>query len=205
MHLKFYYFNFPFWRAEPCRIALHASGIPFEDIRLSGPAFREMKDAGELPYGQLPVLDVDGVRIAQSLGIARFCAKLSGLYPESDLAAAKVDEIMSTADQITALLQPSMGIKDPAKKAAHRAELAQTTLQFWLERLALRLEGEHTVLANGLTMADLILWRLFGWLTSGILDGMPTTLLEPHPKLVALCEYVEQHELVQNWRTHCGA
>ena len=36
----FYVYEPPRPRAEPCRIALHASGLPFEDIRLPGPTFR---------------------------------------------------------------------------------------------------------------------------------------------------------------------
>ena len=32
--------------------------------------FRAMKEAGALPFGQLPVLEVDGVMIAQSAAIA---------------------------------------------------------------------------------------------------------------------------------------
>ena len=33
MELRLTYFDFPFWRAEPIRIALQMAGIPFEDIR----------------------------------------------------------------------------------------------------------------------------------------------------------------------------
>ena len=85
MELRLIYFDFPFWRAEVSRLALHLSGIPFEDIRPSRAEFMAMKNSGELPYGQLPVLDVDGVRIAQSVAIARLCGQVSGLYPKDDL------------------------------------------------------------------------------------------------------------------------
>ena len=33
MHLKLIYFDFPFWRAEVSRLALHLGGVPFEDVR----------------------------------------------------------------------------------------------------------------------------------------------------------------------------
>ena len=78
-HIRLTYFDFPFWRAEASRITLTTGGIAFEDIRPNRSEFMAMKSSGELPYGQLPVLDVDGERIAQSVAIARFCGIVSGL------------------------------------------------------------------------------------------------------------------------------
>ncbi len=53
--------------AEPARLALVLGEIPFEDARLDRPAMTAMTEAGELPYGQLPTLVVDGKTIAQSV------------------------------------------------------------------------------------------------------------------------------------------
>ena len=102
MNIRLVYFNFPFWRAEASRIALHLAEIPFEDVRPTREEFIKMKQSGELPYGQLPVLEIEGKVVAQSVGIARFCGKVSGLYPANDdVDAARVDELMETANQIT--------------------------------------------------------------------------------------------------------
>ena len=53
MQLKLMYFDFPFWRAEVSRLALHLGGIPFEDVRPNREAFMAMKRSGRAPYGQL--------------------------------------------------------------------------------------------------------------------------------------------------------
>ena len=70
--------------------------------------WQRMKATGELPEGgyapfwQVPVLEVDGNPIAQTAGIARFCGKLTGLYPrDNDFLAAKVDEVLDAATAIT--------------------------------------------------------------------------------------------------------
>jgi glutathione S-transferase len=193
MHLRLIYFDFPFWRAEAARIALHLGGVPFEDVRPSHAEFLAMKRSGELPYGQLPVLDVDGTRIAQSLAILRFCGKKSGLYPEDDVQAAQVDELLDCACQITALLNASMRSKDAEEKAVLRAKLASGSLPRWLGFLENRLDGEgEFFVGQRLSIADLVIWRLVGWLTSGVLDGIPRDLLAPHPRLAAQNETIDQ-------------
>ena len=203
MHLRFVYFNFPFWRAEVGRLALHLGGIPFEDVRPDGPTFRAQKADGAYPYGQLPVLEVDGVQIAQSAAIAAFCGKLAGLYPNEDaLKAARVDELLATANQISYLVSPSVRERDPDTKKALRKVLGEETLPHWLGLLEARLErfgsGPYC-LGEAMTVADIALWRLSDWLSSGILDGLPTTLLEPHARLKALKAQVEGREDVKAW------
>ena len=49
---KLYYFNIK-GLGEPIRLAAHYAGLKFEDIRLDREAFQKMKQAGELPFGQV--------------------------------------------------------------------------------------------------------------------------------------------------------
>ena len=203
MEIKLYYFNFPFWRAEVSRMALHIGGIPFEDVRPTGEEFRAMKSAGELPYGQLPVLEVDGFRFGQTVAIARYCGKLSGLYPvDDDLQAARVDELLDTASQITGLLSETMREKDLEKRLAMRVELGESTLPEWMDLLQKRLvlnQGSLVFVGVKMTVADLAIWRLLGWLTSGILDGIPKTLLNGYPALQEHSDMVASHPSVLGW------
>ena len=84
MELRLIYPDIPFWRAEASRLALFFGGIEFEDLRPSREEIAKMKTDGTFPFGQFPVLQVDGNTIAQTGAIARFCGKLSGLYPSKD-------------------------------------------------------------------------------------------------------------------------
>lgn len=202
MQLRLSYFDFPFWRAEASRIALHMGKIPFEDHRPGRDSFRAMKASGELPFGQLPVLDVDGQRIAQSVAIARFCGKLAGLYPDQPIDAARADELMETANQITYLFAPSMREKDPTKKADLRQELGSKTLPHWLtmleQRAATNTPGPFLV-GQKLSVADLVIWRMLEWICSGMLDGIPTTLLDTCPRLQLHQQAVASHPGVRSW------
>ena len=202
MHLKLTYFNFPFWRAEASRIALHLADIPFEDVRPTREEFTRMKQSGELPYGQLPVLEVEGKIIAQSVGIARFCGKVSGLYPTNDdVDAARVDELMETANQITGLFRSSMREKDQSKKLALRKKLAESDLPKWLGFLNARLsiESGDFFVTERLTIADLVIWRLCSWLCSGILDGIPASILDEHSALKKHHEMIDAIPEIREW------
>ena len=95
MKLKLSYFPFPFWRAEISRVALFMADIEFENHYVSFDELRAMKKDGSLPFGQVPILEVDGQVIAQTGAIARFCGKLGGLYPkDNDLEAALIDQFI---------------------------------------------------------------------------------------------------------------
>ena len=205
MQLKLMYFDFPFWRAEVSRLALHLGGIPFDDVRPNREAFMAMKRSGELPYGQLPVLDVDGVRIAQSVAIARFCGQVSGLYPKDNLLAqARVDELLDTCTQLTHMLGSSMSIKDADEKMRARRKLGTKVLPKWLGFLDNRLNQNQTskyFVGDQLSVADLAIWRVLGWLTGGILDGIPSDLLDAHPQLSAHYKRIDQLEGVRTWMT----
>ena len=53
-----------------------------------------------LPFGQLPVLEVDGENICQSMAIARFLANEFGLAGNSALTKAQIDEVVDVVSDI---------------------------------------------------------------------------------------------------------
>ena len=123
MKLKLIYPDLPFWRAETSRIALFIGGIEFEDFRPSKEEINKMKTEGFFPFGQLPILEIDGKIIAQTGAIARFCGKLSKLYPsENQFEAAKVDEVIDLATDITNQIRPSLREKNPKLRIKMRKE-----------------------------------------------------------------------------------
>merc|ERR1711913_169699 len=132
--LVLHYFAFPFWRAEVSRLALHLGKVEFEDKTITD--FAEFKASGIAPLGQAPILEVDGKVVAQTGAIARYCGKVSGFYPkDDDFAAAKIDEIIDTATDITNLIGATMRIADEKEKLESRAQLATGKLPEYLQAL----------------------------------------------------------------------
>jgi len=203
MKLKLIYPDVPFWRAEMSRLALFIGGIEFEDLRPSREEIAKMRNEGIFPFGQLPVLQVDGKTIAQTGAIARFCGKLSGLYPmENDFYAAKVDEVIDLATDITANIRPALIEKDPKKKTEMRRELTEAVLPRWLGFMDSLLEknGKTGYFVNdSLTVADLAAWRLCGWISGGIIEGIPETILDAFPLLNAHQNHISNLPKVAEW------
>ncbi len=209
MKITLYYFKIPFWRAEVTRLSLYMGNIPFEDYRIEGDDYDKFKQTGELPnkkiapFKQLPVLDVDGKIFAQTGAIARFCGKLSGLYPKNDdYNAALIDQIIEGAQDINYLVTLSGRDKDTERKKIARNILATRHLPKWfqfLENLLKQNTKSIYFVDNDLTIADLAIWRLLGWLKSGMLDGVPTNILDEYDHLNKLREEIYKNPKVIKW------
>ena len=205
--IKIYYSHTPFWRAEVLRVSLFISNIPFEDIRISREEFINMIKTGYLPNGkkvpfhQLPVIEVDGEIIGQTGAIARYCGKISNLYSNDNINAAKIDQIIDAATDITNLVSPTIREKDEQKKVEDRLLLKNKLLPRWFRYLE-NILSESTsdwFVENKMTIADIAMWRLLGWLISGIIDGIPTTIVDSYPKLKNIHTNVHHHPKVQEW------
>ena len=203
MKLTIIYPNVPFWRAEMSRLALFIGGIEFEDLRPSREEIAKMRTEGIFPFGQFPVLQVDGKTIAQTGAIARFCGKLSGLYPtENDFSAAKVDEVIDLATDITVNIRPALKEKDHEKSTEMRRELLETVLPNWLGFMETLLEknGKTGYFVNdSLTLADLAAWRLCGWISGGVIDGIPDTILNDFSLLNTHQSHISNLPKVAEW------
>ena len=205
--IKIYYSHTPFWRAEVLRVALFISDIPFEDIRITRDEFINLIKTGYLPNGkkvpfhQLPVIEVNNEIIGQTGAIARYCGKVANLYSNNDINAAKIDQIIDAATDITTVVSPTIREKDEQKKIEDRLLLKNKLLPRWFKYLENILSGDNCewFVENKMTIADIAMWRLLGWLTSGIIDGIPTTIIDNFPKLKNVYHNVHVHPKVQEW------
>ena len=208
MKIKLIYLDIPFWRAEIGRIALYLGNIDFEDIRISRDEFLRSRKTGKLddgtviPFRQIPCLNVDGKSINQTGGISRFCGRISGLYPiENAVNAALIDQILDMATDITVLLGPSLKEKNEVTKKIMREKLARGALFRKISYLEELLEeGKEDWFVNReISIADLAIWRLIGWLTSGMIDYLPSDLISTFPNLKRIFLNVERHPKVIDW------
>lgn len=190
--LKLIYFDMHGGRGEPIRLALAMAGVPFEDERFGFEQWPERKES--MPFGAVPVLEVDGKPLAQSNAITRYVGKLTGLYPADYWQAALCDEAMDAAEDLTNLVGATLFMPEDEKKA-RREELVAGAIPFYLSGLEKRLKanGGRYFADDRLTIADLkvaVLVRLF---MSGLFDHIPTDIT----KTVAPA-LTEHHDRVVN-------
>lgn len=187
--LKLTYFDFHGGRGEVARLALAIGGIDFEDDRIPGADWPSRKE--EMPFGALPVLEVDGQIISQSNGINRYVGKLANLYPSDPVQAALCDEAMDAVEDIGVRLFATFTLPEDRKKAEREA-LAAGLLPFYLTRLQQRLEahGGRYFADDRLTVADLKVFLWIRHLKSGALDHIPADL--PDRAAPALVEHFER-------------
>jgi prostaglandin-H2 D-isomerase / glutathione transferase len=191
-NIRLSYFDGP-GRAEPIRIALRISGIPFEDHRFKFPEFAQLRAEGAFPLGSVPVMEVDGQRYVQTAAILRYVARIgdSSLYPSDPTAALRVDSALdSFNDTLSAALVPSMFERDPQKKLAMRAELAAGPMArvFTYVESLIAASGGPFVGGSSISIADLVIAAQILQIRSGHLDGLSTETLAPYTRLNALAD-----------------
>lgn len=187
---KLTYFDFDGGRGEAARLAFVIGAVPFVDDRVSFAAWSDRKP--QMPFGGLPVLEIEGRTVAQSNGINRYVGKLVGLYPADPWQAALCDEAMDVVEDVGGKISATFDLP-PAEKKAQREALASGPITFVLTRLQDRLEERGGVYFadNRLTVADLKVFLWIRYLRSGSLDHVPTDLVDRvAPRLVEHCERV---------------
>lgn len=196
-HIRFSYFNIKGNRGQVARLAFDIAGLDYEDVRLDRDAFRAAKPS--YPFGQVPVIEIDGKMYAQSGAINRYVGKLCNLYPEDALECLRVDEITEAIEDLQHRLRATMDLPADERKAAREAYV-EGPLRLVLSRLQERLSeggGEYFV-GNRLSIADLRLLVFARWFESGIVDHIPTDVVARiAPELHALAQRVYQVEAVR--------
>jgi glutathione S-transferase len=195
---KLTYFDFDGGRGEPIRIAFHAAGIEFEDHRVNFEEFGKLR--GDLPFRAVPVLYIDGEVVTQSNALTRHVGRLAGLYPDDALQALYCDEVIDAVEDLTHRVAGTLGLEGDELKAA-REHLAKGWLPVFLEGLGGLLERGGDYFADGrLTIADLKMFPVTRWLSSGTLEHIPTDIVERlAPALITHLARVEADPVVAGY------
>jgi glutathione S-transferase len=192
------YFDFAGSRGEECRIALHLAGIDFEDVRVKSDEWPAMKI--NTPFGAMPVLEIPGkAPLAHSNAILVFIGRQHRLHPADAFEAARHESLMCAVEELRHTITPTLRITDPELKRQAREALAANELTTWGSQVERQLGDGPFVGGVTLQVADLKLYMVVRWLTTGTLDHVPTTVLDHCPKLLRLCRAVGEHEVVKAW------
>jgi len=185
---------------EPIRMALAMGGLEFEDKRVPGTEWGELK--ASTPYGQMPVLTVteeDGSvkQMAQCRSILRYLGKIIScegkpLYPTDPFLAFKCDEVMDLVEDCRMKFMPTFSIKDEAEKQAARLALVSEggSMIPALQHLEDRLGGTWAT-GDAVSIADLYVTAVLAIFEQPtFLDGFPEKTYASFPNILKCREMV---------------
>jgi len=174
---KLVYFNGR-GRAETIRLCFAAAGMKYDDCRLDKADWPALKP--KTPWTSLPVLEVDGKQIGQSMAIARFVAREGGLYGKNAVEQALVDSVV---DVVTDLREKGVSLNfapdGPAKEAALK-EFLDKTLPSTLPNLQNMAAANRNgyFVGDKITLADIHFYSIIE-----MLIGKMPNILASYPNL----------------------
>lgn len=195
--LKLTYFDFD-GRAELVRLLFTYGGVAFEDQRVSGAEFATLKPS--LPLGQVPVLQVDGVVFSQSMAIARYAAKISGLYPQDPIQALSVDMVSETlVDLVEVITDIFFRTADESAKSDKAFKFFAGELPKMLDALEKMVHGHECFLGDdSASIADV---QLFEVVEHGLKPFNPAFNTDAYPKLTNVLKSVRANARIAAYVT----
>ncbi|XP_012945673.1 probable glutathione S-transferase 6 [Aplysia californica] len=179
-------------RAEITRLIFAAAGQSYEDVRIKREDWPKIK--ATTPFGQVPILEVDGKTFGESVAIATYVAREFGFYGKNNLEQLAIDQVVQLVQDFISGIVKVVREPDPAKKGELLKEFcAEDAPKYFamFERL-LKDNGTGYFVGSSLTLADL---ALFDFATG--LNNMSPGVLDKAPGVAALCQKVLTNEKIK--------
>ncbi|XGW09001.1 hypothetical protein V3C99_011369 [Haemonchus contortus] len=183
-------------RAEIIRQIFAVAGQSFDDVRYSFEEFAKHK--AELPFGQLPVLEVDGKQLAQSCAIARYLARQFGLAGKNAFDEAVVDSVVDQFNDYFRELRPFFMVLHGFQKGDLDVEFRDVFLPnsrtfFTFMTKFLKNNKSGFLVGDSLTFADLWVADIATW------SKKYPSLYDGFPEMKAHAEKIRSIPAVKKW------
>ncbi|XP_018334284.1 glutathione S-transferase [Agrilus planipennis] len=179
---------------EPIRFLLSYGKFEFEDYRFDRENWPQIKP--KMPFGQVPVLEVNGKVAHQSIAICRYLAKQVKLIGANDWEDLEIDSVVDTLNDLRQKIALYNYESDPSIKESRKGPLLKETIPYYLERLDAIAKQNNGHLACGkLTWADIILAAWLDYLNYMISGN----LLEKYANLQSVVNNVLSIPQIKAW------
>ncbi|XP_046969312.1 glutathione S-transferase 2-like [Vanessa cardui] len=151
---KVYYFQLKAL-GEGIRLLLAYADQEFEDCRVGKEEWPELKSS--MPFGQMPVLEIDGKQYAQSTAIARYLGRKYGLAGKDIEEDFEIDQIIEFYNDIRIKASAIFHETDENVKARMQENNEKNVYPFLLQKLddIITKNDGHMALGK-LTWADFV-------------------------------------------------
>ncbi|XP_015369437.1 PREDICTED: glutathione S-transferase-like [Diuraphis noxia] len=131
MPYKVTYFNITAL-AEPIRFLLSYLNIDFEDFRFEREQWPALKPT--MPFGKVPVLEIDGKVLNQSTAITRYLSKKAGLAGSDDWLSWADLFFVAILDYLNFMAKIDLLEGRPKLKALKEQVLAVPQIKAWVAK-----------------------------------------------------------------------
>jgi len=213
MPIKLTYFGIEA-AAEKVRLAFIMSGTEFEDKRVTFEEWGALKES--TPYGQLPILEVDGKVWTQSFAMLRYAGKLGdGSLYRAD-KQFEIEEVLGLHEDMAKAFTPALYIgmrpamlghefaNDEEKKVkvqAMREKFVAEDLPKFMGFYTKILEaaGGAFFCGSEITIADLAILPQVRYFKKGVADHIPATCVDDYPVVNAWLDRMMETPQIKAW------
>ncbi|XP_054285188.1 glutathione S-transferase-like [Macrosteles quadrilineatus] len=182
---KLTYFNLK-GICEPIRFLLEILEADYEEVRMEFGDWPAKK--AETPFGKVPLLEVDGKLMHQSLAIERYLGRLAGLTGADAWEDAQIDIMADTITDFRVPIPMYMWEPNEELKNTRKATFVKETLPFFLKKFDNIVKENGGYLANKkLSWADILFAALTEYVSYAV-DVQDVT--DGYPNLKALRDKV---------------
>ncbi|KAL5278399.1 HPGDS family protein [Megaselia abdita] len=180
--------------AEPLRYLFAYGALEYEDVRVTRDEWPALKPS--MPMGQMPVLEVNGKRVHQSISMAEFLGKTVGLGGNDPWEDLQIESVVNTVNDFRLKIAVVTYEPDDQIKEKKLITLNKEVVPFYLEKLEQTVKDNEGYFAlKRLTWADVYF--------AGILDYMnymaKRDILDVYPSLKELVDKVNNLEPIKEW------
>nr|QQF64857.1 glutathione S-transferase S3 [Aphis craccivora] len=190
---KLTYFNFPAL-AEPIRFLLSYLEIDFEDYRFEREQWPSIKPT--MPFGKVPILEIDGKVLNQSTAICRYLSKKCGLGGSDDWESLMIDIAVDNFTDLRQALSAYAFDTNEVSKAITYVTLINETIPLYMNKFENIVDENDGYFVNGkLSWADIYFVACLDFFNF----MAKVDLLENRPKLQAHKKKILEIPQIKSW------
>jgi len=148
-----------------------------------------------MPFGKVPVIEVDGKKIDQSVAICRYLAKQCDLAGKDDWESLEIDSTVDTIHDLRANIA-NFFYESNEEAKQQKLKAVKETVPFYLERLDAQVKKNGGYFVGGaLSWADFTFVSLLDYLN----HMMKENIIEKYANLKQLQKKVEEVPAIKKW------
>uniref|UniRef100_A0A1B6LRQ1 glutathione transferase n=1 Tax=Graphocephala atropunctata TaxID=36148 RepID=A0A1B6LRQ1_9HEMI len=180
---------------EPIRYMLAYLGKEYEDHRVGGKEWLAIKPT--MPWGKMPLLEMNGQKVTQSVAICRYLGKEAGLGGKDNWENLRIDEIVDVIMELLIEFGKYHYEMDEKKKESLKGPLFNKTSPFYMKKIDELVKENNGYLANKkMSWADLYFTAVSNSLS--LFNGSEIT--EGYPNVKRLQDKINSLPQIKAWR-----